>query len=116
MLYSSGSPIEILNTRVSEINRSVTANTNILSTSISPSCYNSIFRIYVCFDDIGILKVVRVRGSTTVTENMYSGIELEADATYVFDIVVDAGESINLQYSSNANAKVLKVIEIVGGV
>jgi hypothetical protein len=37
---------------------------------------------------------------------------LNANAAYIFDIIVESGETINLQYSVAATALVLKVIEI----
>jgi len=40
------------------------------------------------------------------------GTALTANALYAFDIAVEFGESVNLQYSVNATALELKVEEI----
>jgi len=96
----------------SVFNTSITANTNIFSSDLTPSNSPTTFRIYACFNASGVLSVVRTKGGTTVTENLNSGGALSANASYMFDIIVESGESINLRYSVNATALVLKVIEV----
>ncbi|MCI4411765.1 MAG: hypothetical protein JHC38_08865 [Thiotrichales bacterium] len=98
--------------KASVFNTSVTANTNILSSSLSPTYSPTTFRIYATFNTAGTLNVVRTKGSTSVTEQLNNGISLNANAVYIFDILVESGETINLQYSANATALVLKIIEI----
>jgi len=104
--------------KASLLNVSISANTNILSSSITPSLATStspsIFRIYVAFDTIGVLSIVRTKGSITVVEQLNGGNALNANASYMFDIPVEYEESINLQYSVNTTLLVLKVIEIAG--
>jgi hypothetical protein len=92
-------------------NTSVTANTNILSQSIAPTRSPVLFRIYASFDTAGILSVVRTKGTVTVVEQLNSGNNLNANCAYIFDIVVESGETINLRYSVNATCLVLKVVE-----
>jgi hypothetical protein len=97
-------------------NQSVTANTNIFSSDLTPSFATtnnpSYFRIFACFNASGVLSVVKTKGTTTVTMQLNSGNALNANALYAFDIAVESGESINLQYSVDATALELKVEEI----
>ncbi|MCI4409222.1 MAG: hypothetical protein JHC26_09030 [Thermofilum sp.] len=99
-------------TKASIFNTSVTANTNILSSGISPTNSPTVFRIYSTFNTGGNLIVTRTKSGTTINETLNSGAVLSANSPYIFDIIVESGETINLQYSVNATALVLKVIEI----
>jgi hypothetical protein len=45
-----------------------------------------------------------------------SGSTLNANCLYAFDIAVESGESVNLQYSVNATVLELKVVEIASTV
>jgi len=96
----------------SVFNTSVTANTNIFSSDLSPTNSPTTFRIYACFDASGVLSVVRTKDGVTVTEQLNDGSALVANGAYMFDIIVESGETINFQYSVNATAIVLKVVEI----
>jgi hypothetical protein len=101
-------------------NQSVTANTNIFSSNLTPSLATtnnpSYFRIFACFNSSGVLSVVKTKGSTTVIMQLNSGNALNANCLYAFDIIVESGESVNLQYSVNATALELKVVEIASTV
>jgi hypothetical protein len=96
----------------SVFNASVSANTNIFASDLSPTNSPTVFRIYATFNVSGVLSVIRTKAGNSVTEQLNSGNALNANAAYIFDIIVESGESINLQYSVNATALVLKVIEI----
>ncbi|MEM3858255.1 MAG: hypothetical protein QXV17_03270 [Candidatus Micrarchaeaceae archaeon] len=98
--------------KASIFNTSVSANTNILPSNISPTYSLASFRIYASFGSSGVLSVVRTRSGTTVSETLNGGTPLNANSAYIFDIIVESGETINLQYSASATALVLKVIEI----
>jgi hypothetical protein len=104
----------------SVFNQSVTANTNIFSSSLTPSLATatnpSYFRTFACFNASGVLSVVKTKGTTTVTMKLNGGGALSANCLYAFDIMVEYGESVNLQYSVNATALDLKVIEIASSV
>jgi len=93
-------------------NTAVTASTNIFASDLTPSYSPTLFRIYCCFDTAGVLSVIRKKDTTTVTEQLNSGNSLNANAAYMFDILVEEGENINLQYSVDATCLVLKVVEI----
>jgi hypothetical protein len=96
----------------SVFNASVSANTNIFSSDLAPTNSPTAFRIYACFNASGVLSVKRTKAGTTVTEQMNAGNALNANAAYTFDVIVESGESINLQYSVAATALVLKVVEV----
>jgi len=101
-------------------NQSVTANTNIFPLDLTPSLATTgnpvYFRIFACFNASGVLSVVKTKGTTTVTMQLNGGTALNANALYAFDIIVESGESVNLQYSVNATALELKVEEIASTV
>ena len=96
----------------SVFNTSVSANTNMFASSLTPTYSPSLFRIYVCFDASGVLSLVRTRGTVTVAEQLNAGNALTANAAYLFDVLVEGGESINLQYSVAATALCVKVYEV----
>jgi len=98
----------------SVFNSSVSANTNIFASDLAPTYAPTTFRIYACFNASGVLSIVRTKGGVTVTEQLNSGNALTANAAYVFDVLVESGETINLQYSVAATALVLKVVEVPG--
>ncbi|GAH64415.1 unnamed protein product [marine sediment metagenome] len=97
-------------------NTSITANTDIFSVDLEPSSSATTFRLYACLDTAGVLTVRRTRGGTTVSENLNAGANLVADSAYMFEILVEVLETINLQYSVNARAISLKLFEITGAV
>lgn len=99
----------------SKFNTSVTADTNIFSSDLEPSYSITLFRIYACFSVAGVLSVKRTKSGVTVTEKLNNTNQLTADASYSFDIVVESGETINLQYSATATARKLSVTELGGG-
>jgi hypothetical protein len=96
----------------SVFNTAVTANTNVFSSDLSPTSTPTTFRIYVCFSASGVLTVKRTRAGVTISEQLNGGSPLSANAAYAFDIPVESGESINLQYSVDAVALKLTVIEV----
>jgi len=103
-------------TKASVFNTVVTANTDILPSDLSPTRNPATFRIYACFSVGGVLTVRRTRGGVTVSEQLNSGTALAANSAYMFDIIVEiiveAGDTINIQYSVNATCICLKIVEI----
>lgn len=81
-----------------------------------------IMRIYAAFDTAGVLSVSRSNyqdhfnsappGGNTVTEQLNDGTSLTANAAYIFDIEVDAGEYFALTYSVAATVLKLGVYEV----
>ncbi len=93
-----------------------TVATNIFSSDLEPTNSPTTFRIYACFNSGGVLTVMRTVGVDTVSEDLNGGGALAADATYTFDIIVEIGDSINLQYSAGGTCRSLKVLEVPGAV
>jgi hypothetical protein len=100
--------------KASVFNAAVSANADIFATNIAPTYDLSLFRIYCAFNAAGVLSVVRTRGGTSVVENLNAGASLSANAAYMFDVLVEGNESINLRYSVAATCLVLKVVEVYG--
>jgi hypothetical protein len=96
----------------SVFNTSITADTDIFSSDLSPTNTPCVFRIYACFSASGVLTVRRTRGAATVSEQLNGGSSLNANAAYMFDILVDGGETINLRYSADATCLKLSVAEV----
>ena len=97
-------------------NTSISAGANIFGSDLSPSSTVSIFRIYCAFASEGVLSVARTKGGTTITEKLNEGESLFPNCAYIFDILVESGETINFRYSTATTCLVLKVVEIPVGV
>ena len=115
VLYSCGSYGYAI-PKGSVFNTPISANTDIFSQSLEPTYTPCVFRIYACFAASGVLTVRRTKDGVTVSEQLNSGTALTANAAYLFDIIVDEGETINLRYSVNATCLKLSVVEVSGGV
>lgn len=97
----------------SVFNTPITKDTNIFDSDLAPTNLLTTFRIYACFGASGVLTVKRTKlVAITVSEQLNAGASLTANAPYIFDILVEFGETINLQYSVDATALVLKVVEV----
>jgi hypothetical protein len=114
VLYSSGAPDYKFILKGSLFNTPVVANTDIFTTYLSPTNTPTTFRIYACFDASGVLTVRRKKGTVTVSEQLNSGTALAANAAYMFDVIVESGETFNLQYSVDATALCIKICEVHG--
>ena len=73
------------------------ANTNFFASNLIPSVVPCIFRVYVVLSVAGILSVQRTNGGTTVAEILNDNVALVANTANTFDIIVNAGDSINFQ-------------------
>jgi hypothetical protein len=93
-------------------NTLIGANTNFFASNLTPTYSPTIFRIYITNDTEGLLNVKRTRDETTVTEALNAGSSLSPGCAYVFDIAVESGDSINLQYSVTGTVLVCKVMEV----
>jgi hypothetical protein len=93
-------------------NTLIGANTNFFASDLTPTYSPTIFRIYITDDTAGLLNVKRTRAATTVTETLNAGSNLSAGCAYIFDIAVESGDSINLQYSVTGTVLVCKVMEV----
>lgn len=105
----------------SKFNEGITADTDIFDSALSPvyptsdDKYAAYFRIMVSMSSAGVLTVRRTYGGTTISEQLNSGANLVANGKYSFVIEVQYDEMINLQYSVDATALKLAVLEIAGG-
>ena len=73
------------------------------------------WRIYATFSAGGVLTVRRTIDSIVwISEDLNAGVALTPNAAYMFDIIVQSGEILDLRYSVNGTALVLKVVEIRG--
>jgi len=115
VLYSTGGfGMPIL--KGSVLNTAILADTDIFDDDLTPTGSPTAFRIYAAFDTAGVLTVMRTSDGTTVSEQLNAGGALSANAAYIFDIIVEYGESINIRYSVGATCIALKVVEVPGAV
>lgn len=93
----------------------VTANTNILSTNITPSASPiATFLIYVVLQtNAGKLKIIRTLadGSTTTSETLNSDTNLVINTAYILSTLLEEGESFNIQYTADSTITKLVVTE-----
>jgi len=92
-------------------------NTDFFSAALNPTNSPTTFRIYIATDVAGILSVRRTNTATavTVTENLNAGANLNADAAYMFDILVTSSETINLRYNIATTIIYCLIVELRGG-
>lgn len=83
--------------KVNLFNTTITDTTPILASDITPTYSPTLFRIYAVFDTALRFEVLRTVGTITVVEQLNGGANVNAGAAYMFDILVDSGESINFQ-------------------
>jgi hypothetical protein len=96
-------------------NTRVQAATNFFTADLTPSYTPCIFRIYITVDTGGVLSIRRTNGGTTVAENLNGGLALSANCAYMWDIVVDQGDTINFQTTVTATVLKLSVDEVSVG-
>jgi hypothetical protein len=94
-------------------NTAMTANTPFFTAIPGTNFPTSTFRVNVVLQAATspVLSVVRTNaagGGGSVTENLNSGSGLVSNASYVFDILVVAGDTITLQ--SNQNGTILTFV------
>ena len=90
------------------ISKRVSANEDILDPTPQAQHEASGFRIFVCADTAGVLKV-KVGGELF---ELNEGNNLTANALYAFDVVVAKHHTFNLQYSTDAVFKYLCIVEM----
>lgn len=94
----------------------VLAATDFFVADLAPTNSPTTFRVYVCLDTIGVFSVQRTVGAATVAEEMNAGGALNADAAYMFDILVNNAETINFQTSVGAQILYCLVMELPGAI
>jgi hypothetical protein len=93
-------------------NTSESANTNFFSSALAPAEYPATFRIYVALSASAKLNVMRTNSSNTTTETLNGGNALAAGCAYMWDIIVDKGDSINLQATAAVTVYKVAVLEV----
>jgi hypothetical protein len=93
-------------------NQAVLATTNFFAADLAPSHPPTRFRIYITISAAGVLSVIRTSAGAHVTENLNAGVGLNANAAYMFDILVTSADTINLQYSVGATILSCIVVEV----
>jgi hypothetical protein len=96
-----------------KFNTAVTANTNIFTTDLDPFVEPSHVRIYACFVDSVVLTLRRTLSGTPVSELLNQNLPLTANSPFIFDTIVDIGETINLRTSANTTALKISVLELI---
>jgi len=89
---------------------SVTANTNILSSSYAPPAVGKL-RVTFAGSASGILSLVIVSGTTSHVYSLNAGNTLNSNAIYTFEIPVSPSYTYNIQYS--VAATVFYLIEFI---
>lgn len=97
-------------------NTAIVATTDFFAANLIPTNSPCLFRIYVALSVVGIVTVRRTLGGVTVSEQLNSGNPVSANSAYGFDILVDVGETINLQTSVATTILKCNVVEIPGAV
>lgn len=69
------------------------------------------FRINVALSGAGIFSVQRTIAGKTVAGNLNLGTALVANAEYIFDIIVEAGEEIDFQTTGACTILKMSVVE-----
>lgn len=90
------------------------AEANWLDADIIPSQSPSCLRIYVCTNLAGIIRVARTRDSTALTEDLYSGLSLTANAAYLFTIPWRSDDRVNIRYSTTGGIIRRLLIDEIG--
>lgn len=102
----------VKNVKGSIFKKAVNAYTDIFDSNLSPSYSVSLFRIYCSFSGRPTtLFIVRWVNTSNVIEYLNARNPLKPDSAYIFDVVVESGQSINLQCESDTEINYLIVIE-----
>ncbi len=91
------------------------ANTDFLTSAISPSDYPVLFRVQVMLPSAGKFTAKIKKATTTLTSHFNGGSNLTASCLYIFDLLVHSGDSVNFQSDQNQNGHLLRVQEITWG-
>ena len=91
------------------------ANTDFLTTALSPSDYPVLFRVQVMLPSAGKFTAKIVKSAVTMTTHFNGGSNLAASCLYIFDLLVHSGDTVNFQSDQNQNGHLLRVQEILWG-
>ena len=91
------------------------ANTDILSTAITPVTYGA-FRITVTLATASVFNYTETRSGTTFTHGINSSVALNSGDAYIFNVDVSSLSAYNFQVETNGVIRQLKVSEIPSAV
>lgn len=97
-------------------NTTVAALTNILPVDVVITRDTSILRIVTAFSATGRLWANITTGGVTIEAKFFDNFECLLSCFYMFDLVVNAGDSINYQYSVPCDCLYMRVQEVIVGV
>lgn len=94
----------------------VAANTNIFFSDLNPIITPVDFRVQIIMSNSGVFSVVITNGGNSQVGSLNGGVALTAGALYIFDILINKGDTINFRYSNTGgNIQVLRVQELDAG-
>ena len=100
-------------TRANEFNvAGYIAAADILGAALAPLNSPCTFRVEAAFNAGGILSATITQAGVPVAVQFNGGVALNINSAYRFSLMVNAGDTINFQYSVNATIISLKVQEI----
>ena len=106
------SPLNPL-TRANEFNvAGYIAAADILAAALAPLNTPCSFRVEAGFDAAGILSATIIQAGVPVAVQFNGGVALNINSLYRFSLMVNAGDTINFQYSVDSAILSLKVQEI----
>ncbi|MFA5376661.1 MAG: hypothetical protein WC455_13015 [Dehalococcoidia bacterium] len=89
----------------------VTPN-NFFGTALTPYVKPTLFRCQGAFSVAGVLSVTITRAGNTQVLAYNHGVALGAGELYIFDTLVQEGDTVNYRYSVNCTIQTFKVLEI----
>jgi len=91
------------------------ADTDFLTTTLSPSDYPVLFRVEVMLPAAGKFTAKIKKATTTLTCHFNGGSDLVASCLYIFDVLIHEGDTLNFQSDQDQDGFLLRVQEIVWG-
>ena len=93
-------------------NTAIGAAANFFTPALAPTSSPCTFRIYMAFDTAGIISIQRTSGGVTVAERLNQATALTVNSAYIFDIMVQEDDTINIQHAAGAQILYCLVVEI----
>jgi len=93
-------------------NTAIGAAANFFAADLAPTTPPCTFRIYMDFDTAGIVSIQRTSGGVSVLERLNQATALTVNCAYIFDIMVQEDDTINIQHAAGAQISYCLVVEI----
>jgi len=90
------------------------ANTNILSTSLTPKMGGA-FRVTVALATASVFNVIITQSGTSLTLGLNASVALNAGDLYTFVFGVTPSSTYNFQVETNSVIRILQIDEVSGG-